>query len=123
MRPLFSDSRRAWSKGWSKIFTGGSAPSQPPAEDKRPLHRNPIRNVNSISDALRSAGDKSKRTDGAYAHDTASWKTASSEHGKKSENPITFNSGFALDDLELGGVGGTLTRNDTNEERKISDHI
>ncbi|KAK3168975.1 hypothetical protein OEA41_005423 [Lepraria neglecta] len=123
IRPLFSHSQRLPFKGWSRIFAGNSAPSQPPAEDKRPLHRAPVRNVNSISEALRSAEHDSKGTRGMYGHDVASWTTASGESGRVPGNAIKVETEFALDNLEFRGAGDGLGRADTTEERKISDQV
>ena len=91
------------SETWSRSFGNKSNPSQPSKENKFPLRKVPIRNLNSISEALRGAEQDYADTRGTYAHETASWRIASGDSSRLPENGIKVDTAFTLDDLESGG--------------------
>lgn len=83
-------------------------PTQSPNADQFPLHRapfRPIRNINSVSEALKNCEREPHGSRGIYGHDTASLKAESSHGRKVPKNAFRIETVFALDDLILEGSG------------------
>ena len=123
IRPLYGKARLAWLKTWEGVFSDTAAQSPPPADDKWPLHRHPVRDVNSISEALRSVTNKFGRKRAVCGQGTSIHKTLNSNPSKDLGNFANFNPGFVLDDLEFGRVEGTSTKNNMSMKQKVSDHV